>query len=153
MEEPMARWETSVDIDAPVDRIWQVMADVAKWPEWTASVRTVEDVTPGFGLGGSALVDARGTPKARWTVTRWEPGRGFDWQTRARGATTVGGHWIEPYAGRSRVTLSIDVRTPFGWLVRPFIGPGIMKNMKIEAAGLKRTSEASHQADRTGLTA
>lgn len=149
----MARWETSIDIEAPAERIWDVMADVAKWPEWTPSVLAVEDVTPGLGLGGSALVDARATPKTRWTVTRWEPGHGFDWQTRFRGTTTTGGHWIEPHAGKNRVTLSIDVRTPLGWLFRPFIGPRIMKSMQMEAAGLKRTSEASHEGNQAALPA
>ncbi len=117
------------------------MSNVAKWPEWTASIVSVNEVSPEFGIGKSAVVDAKGTPTSRWTVSRWEPGKGFDWVTKVRGATTVGGHWIESVGDRSRVTLTIEVNGPLVWMFKPFIGGRIRSNMALEAAGLKRESE------------
>ncbi|MGE3073270.1 MAG: SRPBCC family protein [Dehalococcoidia bacterium] len=138
----MARWETTIEVDAPAESVWPVMSDVAKWPEWTSSIVSVDEVRPDFGLGSTAVVDAKGTPTSRWTVSKWEPGRGFDWVTKVRGATTVGGHWIEPRGERSQVTLTIEVKGPLVWMFKPFIKGVIMTNMATEAAGLKRKSES-----------
>ena len=49
--------ERTIDIAAPPDKVWAVMSDVERWPEWTASVTTVElfDNRP-FEVGARALV-------------------------------------------------------------------------------------------------
>lgn len=138
----MARWERTIEIDAPPARVWAVMADVARWPEWTPSIESVEEASPDFGLGGTAMVKAKVAPLSKYTVTRWEPGRGFDWETKVRGATSVGGHWIEPNGeGKSRVTLSLEVRGIAGFLGRPFISRGIRESLEHECEGLRRASE------------
>lgn len=140
----MARWEHSIDINATPARVWAIMANVARWPDWTESIISVDEVTPDFGAGGSAMVHAKGQARSRFTVTKWEPDRGFDWETKSRGARAIGGHWIEDTGGgRSRVTLSIDIPGPVAVLARPFIAGGIKRNLKLESEGLKRRSEAA----------
>ena len=138
----MARWERAIDIEASPARVWAVMADVARWPEWTPSILSVEEVSPDFGLGGTAMVHARVAPRSKYTVTRWEPGLGFDWETKVRGAKSVGGHWIEPRGeGKSRVMLSLEVKGIAGFLGRPFISKGISESLRQECEGLKARSE------------
>lgn len=138
----MPRWEHHIEIEAPPARVWNVLADVGKWPEWTDSILSVEDVSPEFALGGTAVVHARGTPKSKYTVTRWEPGVGFDWETKARGARAIAGHWIAGAGeGHSSVTLAVELPGLMAALFKPFIGRGIKENIRTEAAGLKRRSE------------
>ena len=36
------RFERVVDIDATADKVWRVLVDMTRWPEWTASVRSIE---------------------------------------------------------------------------------------------------------------
>jgi uncharacterized membrane protein len=139
----MARWETSIEIDAPAEQVWAVMSDVERWPKWTESIVSVNEVTSEFGMDGSAVVEAKGAPKSRWTVTRWEPSRGFDWATKAMGATTVGGHWIEGRGNECSVTLSIEVKSPLAAILRPFLSRRIVGNMRMEAEGLKRGAESA----------
>ncbi len=140
----MARWERSIEIEATPAHVWGVIADVSRWPEWTGSILSVEDVSHPFGAGGKALVHALGQPKSVFRVNHWAPGQGFDWETKARGATAVAGHWIEPAgAGRSKVTLSITIPGPLAALLRPVLGRGIERNLAMEADGLKRRSEAT----------
>ena len=41
------QFQTVVEIAAMPEQVWPVMADVEKWPEWTASVTRVKLLTPG----------------------------------------------------------------------------------------------------------
>ena len=139
----MPAWERSVEISASPARVWEVMSEVSKWPEWTASIVSVEAPSAAMGLGSQADVQARGAPKARWTVTVWRPGEGFTWVTKVRGARTIAGHEIVPVGdGNSRVTLSIEVPGLMATLLKPVIGKQIVENLELESQGLKKRSEA-----------
>lgn len=139
----MARWERSIAINADSARVWQVMSDVAKWPEWTPSIELVEGAPANMTVGSEAQVKAKGTPKATWRVTEWNPGRNFTWVTSVRGAKTIGEHVIEPAGdASSRVVLAIEVQGLMAAIFKPFIGKGIERNLTLESEGLKRRSEA-----------
>jgi hypothetical protein len=71
---------TSIDIDAAPDRVWQVLTDLAAYPEWNPFITRAEgEVRPGGRLtlrlqpvGGRGLT-------IRPTVLEAEPGRRFRW--------------------------------------------------------------------------
>ena len=139
----MAAWERTVEVAAPPSRVWEVMSEVSKWPEWTPSIISVEAPSGPMQLGSEADVQAKGTPKARWKVTDWRPGEGFTWETKVRGARTIAGHEIRAIGdGKSRVTLSIEIPGLMAALFRPFIGKQIVENLELESQGLKKRSEA-----------
>lgn len=139
----MARWERSIEINANPARVWQIMSDVGKWPEWTPSIESVAGPEGPMSVGSEATVKAKGTPKATWRVTEWNAGRNFTWVTSVRGAKTVGEHVIEPNGeGRSRVTLAIEVKGFMATLFKPMIAKGIISNLEMESAGLKRRAES-----------
>jgi uncharacterized protein YndB with AHSA1/START domain len=41
----MPKFEREVEIDAPVEKVWQVLTDPARWPEWLPGVDSVSNVT------------------------------------------------------------------------------------------------------------
>ena len=41
------QFETTVQIDASPQSVWEVMTDVERWPEWTTSVQRVERLDDG----------------------------------------------------------------------------------------------------------
>jgi uncharacterized membrane protein len=52
--------ESSVVIDAPIDHVWQVLADVAAQPRWMRDMKAVRIATPGeVGVGTRAEADVR----------------------------------------------------------------------------------------------
>ena len=138
----MSVFSTTVDIAAPPGRVWAVMTDVERWPEWTASVRrlTRKDSGP-FGLGSRVRIEQPKLRPADWEVTTFEPGRTFTWVTRSVSLLATGTHSVEPIAEGTRATLSIR----FDGLLAPVItwltSGLIQRYLGLEAAGLKRRSE------------
>jgi uncharacterized membrane protein len=47
------RYERTVEIDAPAEKVWSVLADVENWPKWTPSVRQVEPLDDSDAKVGS----------------------------------------------------------------------------------------------------
>ena len=134
---------TSVDIDAPPERVWAVLADVRRWPEWTASMSRVELLEGGpLAVGSTVRVKQPRLRAEVWRVTEFEPGRSFVWVARGGGVTTEAAHRVEPASGGTRVTLGLRQRGPLAPLVRLVGGALVRRYMGLEAAGLKRESEA-----------
>jgi hypothetical protein len=138
----MAKWERTIEIEASPARVWEVMADVARWPQWTASIISLESPAGGMALGAAAKVHARGTPKSTFRVSEWQPGERFTWETKVRGVRSVAHHIIEPAGqGRSRVKLAVELEGLMATLSKPFLNRRIVENLELESAGLKRESE------------
>jgi uncharacterized membrane protein len=140
---PTADFIKTIEIAAPADRIWNVMSDVAHWPEWTASVTSVKRLEAGpFGIGSRARVKQPKLLPAVWSVTALDPGRSFTWMSRMPGLRVLGSHIVESIGNRSRVTLSIQ----FIGLFRAFAIRASRKlneeYLNMEAMGLKRRCES-----------
>ena len=80
-------------------------------------------------------------PPALWSVTFWEPGRRFTWDSVAPGLRVTAHHIVEPAANGSRATLMIEMEGAlggfWGWATQGITA----KYMALEAAGLKARSE------------
>src|SRR2546428_8818928 len=90
--------ERSVDINAPPERVWAVMADVERWPEWTESMKSVERLDSGeFGVGSKAKLPIRRSPNPNaWTVTELKPNRSFSWGTNSGRLEGIAKAGVEP---------------------------------------------------------
>lgn len=111
-------FETSRHIDAPAQQVWEVLYDVARWPEWTPTVDSVEplDDRP-FGVGSRVRVRQPKLPRAEWQVTevgQVRDGNSFTWEARGPGMKTIARHEVVPDASGSKVTLSIEQTGPMG---------------------------------------
>lgn len=134
-----------VDIDAPIDLVWDVYAEVTGWPSWTDSFRRVTLLEGGDGIALGARVETSQPrlPTMQWTVTAFEPGRSWSWVSRSPGAVTTAGHHLTSTgAGTTRVEQTIDQRGPAGALVGRLLARLSRKYLRMEAAGLKATCEA-----------
>lgn len=104
------RWEDSLVIDAPVDVLWALTADVQRWPDLTPTMTRVTRLDGGpLRVGSRARIKQPGQAEAVWTVTDLTEGRGFSWQTSLLGLTMIGSHRLEPVAAGCRNTLGIEV--------------------------------------------
>src|SRR3954469_10324097 len=131
-------------VDAPPDDAWAVLSDVERWPEWTASMRTVERLDEGdLRVGSTARIKQPALPRVTWTVTDVVPGRSFTWEARSGGVRTKGIHTVEPDGDGSLVTLGIDQRGPMSWLVTLLYARRTKRYVAMEAEGLRSRVLAS----------
>jgi uncharacterized protein YndB with AHSA1/START domain len=67
----MPKFEREVEIDAPVEKVWQVLTDAARWPEWLPGVDHVSQVSP--IRKGATFEWTDGDRKGRGTIAKMEP--------------------------------------------------------------------------------
>ena len=134
----------TVNIDAPPERVFAVLCDVERWPEWTSTMTSVQRVQSGaFGVGSTAHVRQPRLRPAVWRVTELEDGRNFTWTMRSPGLRMTAGHLIEPQGRGSCVTLSFELSGFMAPAVSWLYGSLIERYMTTESQGLKRRSESA----------
>ncbi|GGP92944.1 putative membrane protein [Actinomadura coerulea] len=135
-------FETSVDIDAPPETVWNLLKDVERWPDMTASMDRVELLDEPFTLGSRARVHQPKLPAAVWTVTAFDDNRTFTWESRSTGVTTTGAHEIVPTPdGGSTVRLTLDQKGPLAPVFALLAGRLTRRYVTMEAQGLKAKAE------------
>jgi uncharacterized protein YndB with AHSA1/START domain len=135
----------SVQIGAAAADVWRVFTDVERWPEWTASVRTVE-IVRGSGVEPGARVRIRQPrlPVMTWEVTEVDPGVSWAWVARSPGVATVARHTVTPAGpGTTLVEQVIEQRGPLAGIAGRLTARLTRRYLAIEAAGLKQRCEAA----------
>ena len=137
-------YEVSVEIDAGRERVWEVMADLAAWPEWTASMQQVRPLDDGpVGVGSRVRVRQPALPTAVWTISDWQPGHRFTWETSNPGVATAADHELQERGdGTTAVVLRVRQTGLLAPLVHLLIGKRTRRYMRTEADGLKARAEA-----------
>ncbi|HEX6247419.1 MAG TPA: SRPBCC family protein [Nocardioidaceae bacterium] len=96
----------TIDVAAPLETVWDVLADVSRMSEWSPECRRIVVLgSPKQGVGTTFLgFNRRGW--AAWPTTsrvvRYEPGRAVAWKTRESGATWS--YELDPAGSVTRVT-------------------------------------------------
>ncbi|MGB3186589.1 MAG: SRPBCC family protein [Ornithinimicrobium sp.] len=123
--------------------VWRVLSDITAWPTWVDSIATVESFqtaeTPdprtddGDVIGRSTVVDHIGhsayrieqppLPSTLWSLTRWEPGRGFAWQSRAPTNLVSEQYHVETTRHGTLVTIDVTWSGRTAWFARATYGP------------------------------
>ncbi|OHV37660.1 MULTISPECIES: SRPBCC family protein [Pseudofrankia] len=163
-------YETSVRIAASAAKVWAVLRDVERWPEWTPTVSQVLRVesAPEYvpGADGPAGELTKGDvvsikqpklPTLTWTIVDWIPARSFTWASSSGGVRTVADHRIEdapdapdaesetPRIGAAElgvtVTLSIRQSGPLASVVGLLTARQTRRYVDTEAQSLKARCE------------
>jgi uncharacterized membrane protein len=134
---------TSIDIDAPVERVWEVLRDVERWSEWTSTVTSVRRLDDGpLAVGSKARIEQPRIPPTEYAVTELEPGRSFTWVATGPGVRTTARHLLEDLGpGGTRVTLAVEQAGPVGVVMGRFYRRLTDRYLTAEAEGIKARSE------------
>ena len=105
----MRRLEVGLEVGAPAEAVWSVLADLSEWPRWGPSVRRAvadgDRVAPGMSGVVTTVVGVR----LPFRITEVVPGRAWRWRVAGVPAT---GHVVRPL-GPARCWVTFDVPWPF----------------------------------------
>ena len=138
-------FETSIDIDAGKERVWDVVSDLESWPRRIETVDSVELLTPApLAVGSRLRLKQPKLPEGEWEVTVWDPPTSFEYRQQSTGMRIVADHRVASLGdGRSRLTLVLEMRGVLLPLVGPFIKGLTNRYLAAEAAGMKAAAESS----------
>ena len=139
------RFETSIEIDASQQRVWDVLTDLERWPQRIETVDTVELLTPvPITKGSRVRLKQPKLPEGTWDVTVWDAPSYFEWTQKAGGTTSVAGHRVEALGDdRARLTLTLDMRGLLIPIMALFYKNLTNRYMNLEAEGMKRAAESA----------
>ena len=139
------RFEESIDIDAQQERVWEVLSDLEAWPRRIETVDVVELLTPApMSKGSRVRLKQPKLPEGTWDITVWDAPSYFEWRQKSGGITSVAGHRVEMLEeGRSRLTLSLDMRGPLIPVIGLFYRGLTNRYMTMEAQGMKRAAQSA----------
>jgi uncharacterized membrane protein len=142
--------ERTVEIDAPIDRCFDIAADIEGAPEWQGSLRDV-DVIEFDGDGRAELVETESDAKVKTVKSRlrfsYFPVERIEWVQEKGDTKSLEGWWDfeDLGGGRTRASygLSVDPGRMLGMLVRGPIVDTVRDFLLGGAAeGLKQKAES-----------
>jgi uncharacterized membrane protein len=138
-------FEQSIDIEARQQRVWEVLSDLEAWPQRIETVDVVELLTPApVGEGSRVRLKQPKLPEGIWEVTVWDAPSYFEFRQKSGGVINVAGHRVETLEeGRSRLTLTLDMRGLVVLVVALFYKGLTNRYMTVEAQGMKRAAQSA----------
>ena len=116
------RFESSVDINAPVAKVWALVDKLEEWPQWMPSIKKIKKVSEGpLGADSQLSVTASVsgfTLKLLMTITKFVPERNVVLQGKVLGTRLTRFYTLEPVNGKTKLTIGGDVSGPLAWLAR-----------------------------------
>jgi uncharacterized membrane protein len=135
-------WTHSETMDAPPADVWHLATDVAAWPTFMPTVTSVERLDDGpLRLGAQARIKQPGQRAAVWTVTRYQPGEEFSWESARRGVTMTGTHRVVAEGTGCRNVLTLTMTGPLAPVVGRLLGPLMARVLRTENASFKARAE------------
>lgn len=139
------RFETSVEIGASQQRVWEILAGIEAWPRLLETVDEAEVLTPEpVGVGSRVRLRQPKLPEGVYEITAWEAPAFFAWTQRASGASTTAGHRVDALdAGRARLTLTVELKGLLIPIMGRFYKDLTNRYLRLEAEGIKRAAESA----------
>jgi uncharacterized protein YndB with AHSA1/START domain len=118
-----------------VDRVWELLGDLARWDRLLPTMQQVTRVGRDgpVGVGDRFLVRQPGLPRAVYEITEWDPGQAFAWTASSPGVRTTAYHRLIPHDGGTRMVLGVDWSGPLAGLVRLLAGSKAARMVAREA--------------------
>jgi hypothetical protein len=127
---------------AKPEAIWQILADVSHWKDWTP---TVLDIIPLNGetlqVGAQYRVSQPEIKPAVYEVTACVPNEGFTWVQKIPGGGLFASHTIRVKDGSTEVELSFFSKGLLAAAAATLFSSKIRKLVSTEARSLKEKAE------------
>jgi len=116
------RFESSIEINAPAEKVWALMGKLEEWPQWTPSIKKIERVSKGpLEVGSKLAVTTKIsglTVTLLMTITEFVPERNVVLEGKALGTKLTRFYTLEPVNGKTKLSIGGDVSGALAWLAR-----------------------------------
>jgi carbon monoxide dehydrogenase subunit G len=116
------RFSSSIDINAPANKVWALVHRLEEWPRWMPSIKKIEKVSDRpLSVGSQLSVTAKVsklTVTLLMTVTEFVQERSVVMQGKSLGTKLTRFYRLEPIDGRTKVTIGGEVSGLLAWLAR-----------------------------------
>jgi carbon monoxide dehydrogenase subunit G len=116
------RFESSIDINAPVEKVWALIDRLEEWPQWMPSINKIERISEGpLTVGSQLLVTAKVSRlrvKLLMTIIEFIPERTVVMRGKALGTNLTRFYTLEPVNNKTKVTIGGDVSGALAWLAQ-----------------------------------
>jgi uncharacterized membrane protein len=103
----------SIEVDAPVDRVFALWRDFENWPKFLPNVK--EAIDTGERTAMCKLATPMGTLDCHAEIINEHPGESFQWHTTSGAVDFLGKAAFEATPeGATRVTVSMEYHAPLG---------------------------------------
>jgi hypothetical protein len=116
-------------------KVWNLWSDVKNWPRWDPDIQFC-DIKGTFKEGNSFTLKPKGGPKVKIKLVEVIPGVTFTDCTSFPGAKMYGKHVIEETKNGLKLTTTMTIQGPLGFIWRKVVAEGIVKNMPQQLEGL-----------------
>jgi len=114
------RFESSIEINAPVKKVWALIDKLEEWPQWMPSIKKIERVSKGsLAVGSQLSVTAKVsglTVTLLMTIREFIPERTVVMQGKTLGTNLSRFYNLEPVKGKTKVSVGGDVSGVLAWL-------------------------------------
>jgi len=132
------------------DTVWQVLADVEHWHDWTPTVVEIKPLSnTGLTVGDRYRVVQPKLRPAIYEVTECIPNKEFTWEQKLSGGAMIAGHRLTSHDGATEVELSFTSKGLLANIVGRMFSKMISDYVEIEAKSLKSRCDglALHQKE------
>jgi carbon monoxide dehydrogenase subunit G len=116
------KFESSVEINAPVEKVWTLVDNLEEWHQWMPSIKKIERVSKGpLTVGSQLSVTAkvsRLTVKLLMTITEFVPERTVVMKGKSLGTKLTRFYTLEPVNGKTKVIVGGEVSGVLAWLAQ-----------------------------------
>ena len=120
------------------DIVWQVLADVEHWREWTPTVVEIKSLSNnGMRVGARYRVVQPKLRPAVYEVTECVPNQAFTWVQKLPGGGMIGDHRLSSRDGATEVELSFTSKGLFANIIGKMFSKLISDYVATEAKSLK----------------
>lgn len=135
----------TIDIQASVERVYRLYADLTTWPKWDPAVVEVS-LPAGLRVGSAGWLRAKDGPRTSIRVHEASDSQGFTVASQLPGCQMLFGHTLEAVAGGVRATHTLSFAGPLAFVFQRLLGAKIAGTLPVALQGLKRMSETDVHA-------
>lgn len=137
-------FEDTIDIAAPIEMVWALLADVDELASFVPTFSKIERDEDGpIAIGTTVRLTQPLQGTRTWTITELSAPSTFVWESKAPGVRMIAGHHLESRGHGCRQILRVDMTGPGAFLVRVLSGRMIRRALRAENEAFKERAEAA----------